>query len=329
MSKQVILCVDDEKLILSSLKEQLLLFFNNAYEVEISESAEEALELINYLKVNKAIVPLVIADYQMPSIKGDELLKEIHKILPSTVKVMLTGHATLEGVTNAINEANLYRYMSKPWHKEDLLLTVSEAIKSYNRDRELELKNNELLEINKNLENLVEVRTAALLMKNKELEWLSHHDFLTGLLNRKAIFEKLEEMAMFCKNNKKACSIIMLDIDHFKTVNDQCGHIIGDEVLKLVSKKIMDLFGEKNYIGRYGGEEFIVILPETNGDDAREKGEELRIAVQKIELYGCAQKITISGGITELTNLSVVDAIKKADELLYAAKASGRNAIYL
>lgn len=137
MNKASIICVDDEPTILNSLKVELKQAFKGKYLIETAESGEEALNLIDELFDYNYEVPLVIADYLMPKMKGDELLRRIHALYPQTRKVMLTGQADIKAVGNAINYAKLYRYIPKPWEAEDLILTISEAIKSYLKEKEL------------------------------------------------------------------------------------------------------------------------------------------------------------------------------------------------
>jgi len=144
MNQLVILCVDDDKTILDSLKIELKQSFKNQYIIETAQSGEEALDIIEELLEEHYELPLVISDYIMPGIKGDELLKRIHLILPNTLKVMLTGQADISAVANVINSAQLYRYLTKPWNRDDLFLTVKEAIKSYFKDKQLADKNKEL-----------------------------------------------------------------------------------------------------------------------------------------------------------------------------------------
>ncbi|MDM8558120.1 response regulator [Candidatus Parabeggiatoa sp. HSG14] len=140
MSKQVIVCVDDEQTVLRSLKMELKETLGDMYLIEIAQGGEDALELFEELLEDNYEIPLIISDYIMPDIKGDELLKRIHAISPTTRKIMLTGEASIEAMGNAINYAKLYRYIAKPWDRKDLALTVSEAIKSYFKDKELERK---------------------------------------------------------------------------------------------------------------------------------------------------------------------------------------------
>ncbi len=152
MTKQVIICVDDEKTVLKSLKTELKDALGNTYRIEIAEGGEDALELVSELMEDGYEIPLIISDYVMPDMKGDELLRRVHQLSPKTLKVMLTGQATIEAVGNAIKNAKLYRYIGKPWQTEDLKLTVTEAVHSYSQDKKLASQNAELRKINEELE---------------------------------------------------------------------------------------------------------------------------------------------------------------------------------
>lgn len=164
--KQAIICVDDEDIILEALKDQLGPFFENHFLIETSTTAEEALVIYDELVENGYEVPVVISDYLMPTMRGDEFLIKIHERNPNILKILLTGHANIEGITNAINNANLYRFIPKPWDRDDLILTVREAIRSFIQELEIRRKNVELQEINDNLELLVEERTKELATAN-------------------------------------------------------------------------------------------------------------------------------------------------------------------
>jgi len=162
MSKPVILCVDDENIITDALKDQLQRKFGSEFDIETSDSGADALEFYAELIADNIDVPVLIADYIMPGMKGDELLKGIHEISGETLNILLTGQANIEGITNAINFANLYRYISKPWDQDDLEMTVKEALKSFYSKREIKEKNIELAELNVGLEKKVEERTTQL-----------------------------------------------------------------------------------------------------------------------------------------------------------------------
>ncbi len=170
MSKPVIACVDDERFVLLGLRDQLSRFLGNDFTIELAESAEEALELINDLGQQKVDVPLIIVDQIMPAMKGDELLIEIHSRFPKTLGIMLTGQATADQVGQAINRADLYRYISKPWDEHDLCITVKEAIRKYSQDKQLQEQNEELQKINAILEMKVQERTLELQVAKESAE---------------------------------------------------------------------------------------------------------------------------------------------------------------
>ena len=130
----VIICVDDEPIVLHSLREQFERELAG-YDVEVAESATEALEILDDLRARSIPVPVVVSDHIMPGMKGDELLVRVHERLPDTRTILLTGQAGLDAVAHAINGAALYRYISKPWSRDDLTLTVREAARSFESER--------------------------------------------------------------------------------------------------------------------------------------------------------------------------------------------------
>ncbi len=137
MKKPVIVCIDDEVDVLNSLKIELKKAIGDRCIIETAQGGAEALELLTDLQSDEHEIALVVSDYIMPDIKGDELLQIIHERSPNTLKIMLTGQADLEAVSHAIKYAKLYRYIPKPWQKEDLKLTVVEAVHSYLQDQKL------------------------------------------------------------------------------------------------------------------------------------------------------------------------------------------------
>lgn len=128
MSKPVILCVDDERMVLDSLRTQLAAEFGNAYTYEGAEDAEEAFELISELNDTEVSVIVIISDWLMPGMKGDELLIRIHKQFPKIVKIMLTGQADQVAVNRAKKFANLHCCLSKPWSEAELLETIKSGL---------------------------------------------------------------------------------------------------------------------------------------------------------------------------------------------------------
>jgi CheY-like chemotaxis protein len=128
MSNSAILCVDDEMVILESLKEQLKRRFGNRYLYEVAESAEEAWEVLRDLNAEGIKIIVIVSDWLMPGIKGDEFLAQIHHNFPEIVSVMLTGQADETAIDRARQEANLYACIRKPWVEEDLAQVITSAL---------------------------------------------------------------------------------------------------------------------------------------------------------------------------------------------------------
>lgn len=170
--RSTIVCVDDEKPLLTALFEQLEIWFGGRYSIEKALSGDEAIQIVNNCLNNNRLVSVVITDYIMPSMKGDELLEEINKIDSSIKKIMITNPSSTDGIIRAINKANIYRYISKPWDAKDLMLTILEAIKSYEHEKqyaELQKKYNEIYSKNEqfqqyfdsSIQNSIEIMSKA------------------------------------------------------------------------------------------------------------------------------------------------------------------------
>lgn len=128
MAKPVILCVDDEKAVLQSLRTQLMEAFGNAYIYEAAEDADEALEVINELTEDSMCIILIVSDWLMPGMKGDELLIRVHQQFPNVIKILLTGQADEAAVLRAKEQANLHCCLSKPWSEAELIDTMKSGL---------------------------------------------------------------------------------------------------------------------------------------------------------------------------------------------------------
>jgi len=172
----------------------------------------------------------------------------------------------------------------------------------------------------------IEQKQAELLSMNATLIELSETDKLTGLKNRRYFQEKLEEQL---SNNEKSASpfsLLILDIDHFKKVNDTFGHQVGDEVLAQLAQLLKNQARSLDIVARYGGEEFVVILPETDQNEAKAIAEQLRQAVEQAKWQ--TGRITVSVGIaTAIKTDNETTILQRADKALYASKENGRNQI--
>jgi CheY-like chemotaxis protein len=128
MTQAVILCVDDEVVVLDSLKTQLKSAFQDRYLYEVAESADEALEVIDELDEDGIPVIVIVSDWLMPGLKGDEFLIQVHHKYPNVVKILLTGQADEVAIERAKQNANLHRCLSKPWTKDELIETIEAGL---------------------------------------------------------------------------------------------------------------------------------------------------------------------------------------------------------
>jgi DNA-binding NtrC family response regulator len=126
--KKVIMCVDDERIVLNSLKSLFMRRLGEEFAYEMAEDAEEALALIDELCEEDVKILVIISDWLMPGMKGDEFLIRVHEKHPDIVKVMITGQADEESISKAVNKANLLRCFHKPWDDEELILTIRKAL---------------------------------------------------------------------------------------------------------------------------------------------------------------------------------------------------------
>jgi diguanylate cyclase (GGDEF)-like protein len=163
--------------------------------------------------------------------------------------------------------------------------------------------------------------------KTQQINKLLNEDDLTGLYNRRFLDRKLKELSDQPNHSQQTLAVIMLDIDHFKEVNDEFGHLVGDEALCRIASCIQDLIRKQDYVGRFGGEEILVILPDTTANDALQIAERIRFTVAALSIKEIHRSITISGGISCRSGASPEEMINEADANLYRAKKNGRNQI--
>ncbi len=193
MSRSYILCVDDEKSVLSSLKHELSRNLDKKCRFEVAESGEEGLKILGDILKAGYDVPLVISDQLMPGMKGDQFLIQVNQLDERIRKIMLTGQADATAVGNALNHANLFRFISKPWNPDDLKLTVEKALSSYYLEQSLDRKVQTLTLIN---------RYAELLAGNLDLHnWL--HTLTTNLLQNLDITHCLVQLFPESKPGEK------------------------------------------------------------------------------------------------------------------------------
>jgi len=333
-----ILIVDDSEDILFLVKNILALESFIAVPVN---SAIKALEVID------TTFDAIILDLMMPEMDGFDFLRVFreNENLSHIPVIVLTAKNNSEEDIARIFEIGANDYVTKPFLKDEFtsrikvhvrLKKLTEALFIANKrlrrkiiETQKAVKREETLN-EKILERTVELKDAndRIADLNKALEYSATHDALTCILNRGAILSFLENDIKRSKRMKSSLSLLMFDIDFFKRINDTYGHLVGDAVLKQLSSITRETIREIDLFGRYGGEEFIIILPDTNIEQALILGERL---IKKVRNHNfltnkTTLKVTISIGLAEYIHDESVDQlIERADVALYEAKASGRD----
>jgi diguanylate cyclase (GGDEF)-like protein/PAS domain S-box-containing protein len=197
------------------------------------------------------------------------------------------------------------------------------VIATFDDVTQLEKKNDQLQTMLKNLE----ISRDEIRRKNKELHTLAMRDSLTNCLNRRAFFERIDGDFSSAKRYGHDLSCIMVDIDHFKSVNDNHGHAAGDQVLKGVAKILRDLKRKPDYVCRYGGEEFVIVLPHADIKGAMEVAERIRNAIESKDFSGISITSSLGVSSSHFGANSSSEIIAQADKALYSGKEGGRNCV--
>lgn len=278
------------------------------YDIYIAESGYTALELIENTDFD-----LILMDIMMPDMDGFETYKKMkeNKNFNDAPLIFLSAKVDIESVITGF-QLGAVDYIRKPFNGLELKARVKTHVELTKIRKELEEKNKKLSEAYENLEIIATI------------------DPLTKLLNRRQITKKLEEEQIRFERNNIAFSIIIADIDFFKKVNDAYGHNCGDFILKSVSDILKGTSRKQDSVSRWGGEEFLLLLPETNVEGAVVLAEKLRSKIENFNFdTGEFQlKITLTFGINVYDKIQNIDSfISKADNALYQGKQEGRNCV--
>jgi two-component system, cell cycle response regulator len=297
----LILVVDDNPDNLEIISTRLRF---RGYEVVLAERGEEAIA-----KVQETDPDLILLDIMMPDMDGYEVARRIRALddIPYIPIIVVTARDSTEDKVTGL-DAGADDYLTKPINFP-----------------ELEARVRSMLRIKRLQDQLEE--------KNRELEQLSISDGLTGLFNHRHLHELLQEEYERSRRTEEPMSVVMLDLDRFKEVNDTHGHQAGDRVLQELSAILRESAREIDKLGRYGGEEFMAILPETDTDAAITFAERVREMVEKQRFEIQADEplhMTISAGVATYPG-DEADSPRRlvhyADQALYSAKKNGRNRV--
>lgn len=289
-NKAVILIVDD----VPTNVQALALLLKEEYLIKVATSGAKALELSSQVP----IPDLILLDVQMPDMDGYDVLKLLKENSDTAhiPIIFVTGKDTLEDEEYGL-ELGAMDYIAKPIRPS----IVKARIKTH----------------------------ITLKQQHDQLVGMATHDHLTRLYNRHYLSDVLGKKLSHSKRHSEALSVIIVDIDHFKNVNDTFGHLTGDVILKAVADLIHESARKEDVAARFGGEEFIIVLDNCTAHDALAKAENLRSQIEALHPESIA--VTASFGVAQLDEETqrYEDLLKNADTALYIAKEEGRNRVVL
>jgi len=249
---------------------------------------------------------MALLDWMMPGQNGVDVCRALRKLRPEpyTYLLLLTAKDAKESVVEGL-ESGADDYLTKPFNPQELKARIRVGLR--------------LLDLE---DKLVQAREA--------MRFKATHDILTGVWNRGAILEALDREVWRSRREGRSLGVLIADLDHFKSVNDTYGHLAGDIVLRDISKRMETEVRPYDAVGRYGGEEFLILLPGCNDVAVREKADQLRdvIARQPVSTEAGELRITMSiGGVAtgDWPADSANHILQMADLALYRAKEEGRN----
>ncbi|MGZ3537458.1 MAG: diguanylate cyclase [Thermodesulfobacteriota bacterium] len=291
--KGKVLIVDDAPDTLEIIQK---LFHYEGYDVLIASTGEEGVK-----KFEEENPEVILMDINLPGIDGTEALRRIRTINPQQCVVMLTAFATVENAIQALKEG-ASDFVKKPFENDHLIHIVNQCFEKHKTLREKE-----------NLE--------------EEVRRLSITDDLTGLYNHRHFFKTLEAELARLKRQRTSLSLMMFDLDNFKSYNDLYGHLEGDKVLKKMGEIVSHSIRFNVDSGyRYGGDEFAVLLIGASVEQAMAIAERIRSFIEQAEFQ---KKTMVSIGLSEYRDpLDLEEFVKSADDAMYIAKHSGGNRIH-
>jgi len=274
------------------------------YQVEVATNGDEAWAALQQPEAPE----LAILDWRMPGMTGIEICRKLRerRDCAYVYVILLTGKHTLKDLVAGM-EAGADDYMTKPFKPAELTARLRSGQRVLDLQREL-------------------------LAAQAQLQILANHDSLTSLWNRRMILARLQEELARTRRESNSVGAILLDIDHFKRINDALGHAQGDEVLLQVAKRLTKTIRPYDSVGRYGGEEFLIVAAHCNMAETFKLAERVRstLCSAPVQSSGGPIEVTASFGVSATTvgeELDPKTLIGAADRALYRAKESGRNRV--
>lgn len=294
-----ILIADDDALSLRLLEKTLE---RAGYEVTAVKNGRRAAEELCSPEGPR----LALLDWVMPELDGPAVCREIrkHRSERHIHIILVTSKGSKRDVISGL-ESGADDYLVKPFDPEELKARLRSGL------RILQLE-----------DNLLEAR--------EEMRYKATHDALTSLLNRGSILDLLARELARTRREKSSTVVLMADIDHFKAVNDTHGHPIGDDVLREIARILLGSVRSYDFVGRYGGEEFLIVLNNCDASKALSRAEHIRTAINRAPISTAQGKLPITVSLGVFASLgedpkSLEEIVCAADHALYEAKAAGRN----
>lgn len=305
--------VADDELAIRSLVGELL--SDEGHVVTLAEDGEDALE-----KFKKEWHEIVFSDIRMPKMTGIELLGEIKKMTELTQFIIMTSHASVDNSIAALKKG-AFDYILKPFDDLEVVVDAAKrAIANLSAIREQQYLLNTLSRQNEELGTL-----------NTKFRELAIRDGLTGLFNHRHGEDRLADEVDRARKFNRDLSLLFIDLDNFKFFNDKHGHLAGDEVLHSLGKLMSGATRDSDTLARWGGEEFIIIAPETNEQQACQLAETIRKLVAEYAFPHADQQplghVSLSIGVATMSDgiANAEQLLKLADKAVYRAKDAGRD----
>ena len=293
-----VLAAEDNPVFQSMLKTMLTKW---GYQAVVARSGTEAWRILQSPDAPR----LAVLDWMMPGMDGVEICRAIRVANrePYIYILLLTARTESQDLIEGM-DAGADDYLTKPFNAHEL------RVRLHAGRRILDLQ-----------EELLKAREA--------LREQATHDGLTGLLNRNSILETLDDELSRATRAGQPVSVLMADLDRFKSINDCHGHLAGDAVLREAASRLKSAARRYDSVGRYGGEEFLIVLPGCDASHAAVQGERMREAIGATPFLTPSQPVpvTASLGVACSSNCAPGALVRKADDALYAAKAKGRNQV--
>jgi diguanylate cyclase (GGDEF)-like protein len=340
MREATLLIVDDDPMILKLIRPML---GDCKFRALDASNGRDAIKLIE-----SEVVDVVLLDVILPDIDGKDVCREIRRHYEKTpIQIVFMSGLVNADRMDTLLEAGADDFIQKPFDALELQLRLKAALMRLEKQQQLfderefyrqAVRNEEnlssrILDEHLNLQKMfgtIASQKVRLESTNRKLERVAKFDAITGLLNRHSLFARIDIEIEKSVREGSLLSGILIDIDGFKSVNDTYGHVVGDRILQEVGRCFKRNLRKDDVAGRYGGEEFFMILPGTNVEQGAVIAERFRHALEEssIEVGGSMLAVTASLGVAQLREAELAASwIERADKAMYQAKEQGKNCI--